>query len=109
MWPFLQKIVLNYAYDDFIHKVAGYLKNASEESLQDFLLYEAYAIFQDRWPYNEYSKAWVRSISDVLHLDLTTLKVCQESCSGQYLCTSYCCRPKQSLDEHTRPEEGSPR
>lgn len=71
----LQITVLNYAYDSFIDTVAGYLEGARDDGLEQFLLYEAYAVFQDRWPHNECSESWVSGISDILDLDLTTIQV----------------------------------
>jgi len=58
--PFLQQLVWLYAYADFYRTVAKYYQNACQYNQQQFLLFDGYTIFRDRWPATYYSATDVR-------------------------------------------------
>jgi len=69
--PFLQQIVRLYAYADFYRTVAKYYQEACLHNQQQFLLFDGYTIFRDRWPATDISATYVCSSLHLLSLELT--------------------------------------
>jgi hypothetical protein len=56
--PFLQQIVWLYAYANFYQTVAKYYQEACLHNQQQFLLFDGYTIFWDRWPATDISATY---------------------------------------------------